>query len=217
MRGKIAVVAILAGLCVLLGACSAPQKEYLPKPIDVSETVYRTYTVTRETLERAVNENGSLAVMEYEGQLCAVAEYNGVNRSVFRLGDRLELTCGGKTYPGRVISLYESISSPLRILFETTPTWVGRILFNTTTDQENVWLGMNVRISGVAERKENVVSLPKAYVKKQNDGTGLVRVLRKNENGSMEKIRVVVTIGMETTSRYEITNGLSSGDLVVID
>lgn len=78
-------------------------------------------------------------------------------------------------------------------------------------------IGMNVRLSVILEKKENVLSVPYDAVATDENGGDVLYIARPIEGGHTVEA-VPVTTGMETDFAIEVTaEGLAEGDLIITD
>jgi len=108
-----------------------------------------------------------------------------------------------QTFSGRVISI-----DPAEKLIDGVVYYEVNIIFETFS--ENIKPGMTADIVIETAKKENVLVIPKASLKKIN-GDKIVRVLEKNQVQEKK-----ITIGLEGEEYIEVISGLTEGEQVII-
>lgn len=82
----------------------------------------------------------------------------------------------------------------------------------------NLRIGMNVRLNVILEKKEGVLSVPYDSVTTDTEGNSIVYIARADEEGNYTAQSVMVETGMETDFSIEvISEELAEGDLIITD
>lgn len=202
MYKKVWLCAVLA-LVLLFSGCAAPGEDYRPLPLPVPQVSYRTYTVGYTQMIRQIDDAGRLVSYQSGTERFFAVEYRGLSRTLLKDGDKVNVYVGESTYIGVAVPGEDDSVRIIRI--------------DGMPDYYAAFVGTNVKFDGVLDIKENVIAVPRAYVKKTQGDNGYVRVLVKNEKGYDEKKRVAVKLGSETAESIEILYGLKTGDRVIID
>lgn len=132
-----------------------------------------------------------------------VLQYIGDKYTHFRLGMTVDVDIDGKMFNGEVVM------TPLQVPAEDYAKMKELIRIHV----KNLPAGLDIDDSAIIgvtmEKADNVIVLPKRLVHNYS-GRFFVKIL---ENGIVNERDVAV--GIQSTTSYEITNGLEPGDLVV--
>lgn len=120
-------------------------------------------------------------------------------------GSRAEVKIGKKTYTGKLDSI-DRIALPND---KGNPVIKARV--HITNPDENVYIGVNAKVSLNVAEAENVLSLPVEVINTAADGD-FVYIIKE---GAVKK--QTVELGVVSGSRAEITSGLEEGAEVVSD
>ena len=205
-------VALLCFVCVAAGGCAEKQvKEYYPPKIVINETVYKTRVASLGSIVRQLEDNAILEMKKVDGENRYVAVYSGLQKQYLKKGDRVRVHVGETVYPATLVKMAgEIFDNPL----EEGDVW---FVFDDSWPGLNLSLNSRVTIEGKFEEKSDVIVVPRTYVYKGADDSYFVKLLIKNSDGVEVKTRVPVTIGIQTSSGTEIVDGISVGDVIVID
>lgn len=173
---------------------------YLRSPIDARITsVNKRSGETIQANETVVSMLSmgqyEIKVDIYEGDIVNVEIGNSVKINLIAFPD--------ETVAGRVVSI-----DPAEKLID------GVVYYEVTIDfeemKEGVRSGMSADIAIEANKRENVIAVPKEAVEKK-DGDRVVQVLKNNKIENR-----VITIGLEGDNYIEVLSGLNEGEEVVI-
>ena len=130
--------------------------------------------------------------------------YNGFNRGDFRPGMAVGVTIRGETFEGEV--LWTPLNAPRDVSEEMREL----VLIKVFELPDTVQRGDAATVRLVLERKQNVIVVPRNLVQTYL-GRRFVYVL---EDGLRQERNVGV--GIQTSTRTEITEGLEEGEILVV-
>lgn len=209
---KCLTIAIIGFVCIAAAGCAEKQtKEYYPPNVVIKDTVYKTRVVSLGSVVRQLDDNAILEVKRVDGKDSFVAVYSGLQKQYLKKGDRVRVHVGDTTYPATLVKMAgEIFEDPLEegdVWFVLDDSWPGL----------SGYLNNRIRIEGKFEEKNDVIVLPRTYVYKGADDGYYVKLLTTNSDGVEVKTRVPVTVGIQASSGTEIVDGISVGDIIVID
>lgn len=145
----------------------------------------------------------TVAVISDEREL--QIEYNGREASNFKLGMQVEVTIGNEVYTGEVVM------NPTSVPYEELDKYRETVRFTLDKIPEGVKRGDSARIKLMLEARDNTLMVPSNAVRLYM-GNRIVYVL---EDGIRVEKRVET--GIEQGNMVEIIDGLTEGELVIID
>ena len=179
-------------------------------------------TVTAVYAKEGVPASGLLFVIENTDDLLvktSLKEYDVASVQEGMLTEIKSDATGEEVFEGEVGRIYPTA---VKAADGSTKT-DGGVEFETEVNLINpastgLRVGMNVRLSIVTQKKENVWAVPFEAVGTDAEGQSVVYVAKPNEEGAMIATAVPVTTGMETDFYLEISSdGLADGDQVLSD
>ena len=176
-------------------------------------------TITAVYARKGASGGGLLFIIEDVDQLVvktAVLEYD-VGSVVPGLPAVVKSDATGEEeFEGEVLR-----SAPAAVkMADGSARTVGNVEFETDvallSRDSALRIGMNVRLSLILEKKENVFSVPYDAVFTSADGQDVIYLMKTDEEGKTTAEEVVVTVGMETDFRLEVqSEKLTEGDQVI--
>jgi HlyD family secretion protein len=163
--------------------------------------------------EEVVNSGALLAVLAAAGQLEVKADILSDDLGEVRVGQKVSITApvlGGKKLAGAVKKIYPSAEekeSALGVIQRRVPVII------TLPDPDVLKPGYEVRVAIETLTREDVLVLPREAVR--TTGDGLKEVMVVTQQGQVQ--RRTVQTGLSDQENIEITGGLESGEMIVMD